>query len=142
MYQPNTFDIDRLKERAKQFKDQLVRHKKGISTSAEFRPLRLQNGLYIQRHAPMLRIAIAYGMLNSKQLRKLGRIAEKFDRGYGHLTTRQNMQLNWIAVDDVPKALDELADVGHSTSECYCDHRHQLFCCPPCPLQPTLTCKI
>ena len=112
MYQPNTFDIARLKERAKQFKNQLIRHKKGISTSAEFRPLRLQNGLYIQRHAPMLRIAIAYGMLNSKQLRKLGRIAEKFDRGYGHLTTRQNMQLNWIAVDDVPKALDELADVG------------------------------
>ena len=112
MYQPNTFDIARLKERAKQFNDQLIRHKKGISTSAEFRPLRLQNGLYIQRHAPMLRIAIAYGMLNSKQLRKLGTVAEKLDRGYGHLTTRQNMQLNWIAVDDVPKALDELADVG------------------------------
>ena len=112
MYQPNTFDLSRLRERASQFENQLKRHKEGVTTPEEFRPLRLQNGLYIQRHAPMLRIAIAYGMLNTRQLKSLAQITTKYDRGYGHLTTRQNMQLNWIKVDDVPKALKELAEVG------------------------------
>ncbi len=112
MYQPTEFDTKLLKERAVQFQGQLERFKDGRSTADEFKPLRLQNGLYIQRHAPMLRIAIAYGMLNSAQLRKLSLISEKYDRGYGHLTTRQNMQLNWIEVEDVPHALKELAEVG------------------------------
>ncbi|OUV02722.1 MAG: sulfite reductase [Betaproteobacteria bacterium TMED82] len=112
MYHQTSFDAERLKERAIQFKDQLKRHSEGKTSAEEFRPLRLQNGLYIQRHAPMLRIAIAYGMLNTKQLRMLSHITKKFDRGYGHLTTRQNMQLNWIKVNDVPKALALLAEVG------------------------------
>ena len=84
MYQPTQIDTKLLKERAIQFKGQLDRFKSGRATEEEFKPLRLQNGLYIQRHAPMLRIAIAYGMLNSSQLRKLGSISEKYDRGYGH----------------------------------------------------------
>ncbi len=112
MYQPTQIDTKLLKERAIQFKGQLDRFKSGRATDDEFKPLRLQNGLYIQRHAPMLRIAIAYGMLNSSQIRKLASVSEKYDRGYGHLTTRQNMQLNWIEIDDVPKALEELAEVG------------------------------
>ena len=112
MYVPTNLDTQLLKERAKQFKGQLVRSKQGLLTEDEFKPLRLQNGLYIQRHAPMLRIAIAYGMLRSDQLRCLARVSRTYDKGYGHLTTRQNMQLNWIAVDDVPAALAELAEVG------------------------------
>jgi sulfite reductase (NADPH) hemoprotein beta-component len=112
VYQPSEFDTKLLKERAVQFEGQLDRFNAGRTTADEFKPLRLQNGLYIQRHAPMLRIAIAYGMLNSTQIRKLGEISKKYDRNYGHLTTRQNMQLNWIEIDDVPKALKELAEVG------------------------------
>jgi sulfite reductase (NADPH) hemoprotein beta-component len=112
VYQPTEFDTKLLKERAVQFEGQLDRFNAGRTTADEFKPLRLQNGLYIQRHAPMLRIAIAYGMLNSTQIRKLGEISKKYDRNYGHLTTRQNMQLNWIEIDDVPKALKELAEVG------------------------------
>ncbi len=77
----------------------------------EFRPLRLQNGLYIQRQAPMLRIAVPYGMLSSRQLRKLGDIAKKYDKAYGHFSTRQNLQLNWPKVEDVPDILAELATV-------------------------------
>ncbi len=112
MYQPNEFDIARLKERATQLAGQISRNKSGALSNEQLKPLRLQNGLYIQRHAPMLRIAIAYGMLNSEQLRALGRAAQKYDRGYGHFTTRQNLQLNWISVDDTPLALAELAEVG------------------------------
>ncbi len=112
MYQPNTFDTARLKERASQLAGQIQRNKQGLLSDDNLKPLRLQNGLYIQRHAPMLRIAIAYGMLNSQQLRALAQVARKYDRGYGHLTTRQNMQLNWISLDDTPKALAELAEVG------------------------------
>jgi len=112
MYQPNTFDTARLKERASQLAGQIQRNKEGLLSDDNLKPLRLQNGLYIQRHAPMLRIAIAYGMLNSQQLRALGEVARKYDRGYGHLTTRQNMQLNWISLDDTPKALADLAEVG------------------------------
>jgi sulfite reductase (NADPH) hemoprotein beta-component len=112
MYQPNDFDIARLKERATQLAGQIGRNKSGALSDDQLKPLRLQNGLYIQRHAPMLRIAIAYGMLNSEQLRTLGRVAQKYDRGYGHFTTRQNLQLNWISVDDTPGALADLAEVG------------------------------
>lgn len=112
MYQPTPFDTARLRERAQQFQGQLDRHQQGLLTDEEFRPLRLQNGLYIQRHAPMLRIAIAYGMLRSHQLRGLAKLTRDYDRGYGHLTTRQNLQLNWIAVEDVPKALADLAEIG------------------------------
>ncbi|MFZ3086738.1 MAG: nitrite/sulfite reductase, partial [Methylotenera sp.] len=83
----------------------------GELTEDEFRPLRLQNGLYIQRHAPMLRIAVPYGMLSSRQLRKLGDIAKKYDRGYGHFSTRQNLQLNWPKLEDTPDILAELATV-------------------------------
>lgn len=112
MYLPSEFDVTRLKERASQLAGQIDRNKQGLLSDEQLRPLRLQNGLYIQRHAPMLRIAIAYGMLNSVRLRGLAAVARKYDRGYGHFTTRQNMQFNWIEVDDVPRALDDLADVG------------------------------
>ena len=112
MYRPSSFDVERLKERATQFAGQLERNKQGLLTDEQLRPLRLQNGLYIQRHAPMLRIAIAYGMLDSTRLRALAAVGRKYDRGYGHFTTRQNMQFNWIEVDDVPLALADLAEVG------------------------------
>ena len=112
MYQPNIFDTARLKERAAQLAGQIQRNQKGELSDDHLKPLRLQNGLYIQRYAPMLRIAIAYGMLNSDQLRALGDVARRYDRGYGHLTTRQNMQLNWISLDDSPRALADLAEVG------------------------------
>ena len=98
-------DIDQkiVDERVAQYTDQLNRFLKNELTEEEFRPLRLQNGLYIQRHAPMLRIAIPYGLLSSKQLRKLADIADKYDRGYGHFSTRQNLQLNWPKLEDTPK---------------------------------------
>jgi len=106
-------DIDQkiVDERVAQYTDQLDRFLKNELTDEEFRPLRLQNGLYIQRHAPMLRIAIPYGLLSSKQLRKLADITDKYDRGYGHFSTRQNLQLNWPKLEDTPKILAELASV-------------------------------
>ncbi|MDP1767059.1 MAG: nitrite/sulfite reductase, partial [Methylotenera sp.] len=94
-----------------QYRDQTRRYLAGELSEDEFRPLRLQNGLYIQRQAPMLRIAVPYGMLSSKQLRKLGDIASKYDKGYGHFSTRQNLQLNWPKLEDVPDILAELATV-------------------------------
>lgn len=112
MYQPLETDIQLLRERAAQLAGQIVRNRDGVLSNDELRPLRLQNGLYIQRHAPMLRIAIAYGMLNSRQLRMLADVARRYDRGYGHFTTRQNLQLNWISVEDTPRALADLAEVG------------------------------
>lgn len=112
MYLPSEFDVTRLKERAGQFAGQIERNKQGLLSDDQLRPLRLQNGLYIQRHAPMLRIAISYGMLSSERLRALAAVGRKYDRGYGHFTTRQNMQFNWIEVDDVPRALADLAEVG------------------------------
>lgn len=112
MYQPLETDIQLLRERAAQLAGQISRNRGGLLSDDELRPLRLQNGLYIQRHAPMLRIAIAYGMLNSRQLRGLAEVARRYDRGYGHLTTRQNLQLNWISVEDTPRALADLAEVG------------------------------
>lgn len=112
MYQPLEKDIQLLRERAVQLAGQVSRNQDGRLSDEELRPLRLQNGLYIQRHAPMLRIAIAYGMLQSRQLKCLAEVARRYDRGYGHLTTRQNLQLNWISVENTPRALADLAEVG------------------------------
>ncbi len=111
MYQYDPFDKQIVRERVAQFADQTRRFLTGELTEEEFRPLRLQNGLYIQRQAPMLRVAVPYGVLSSRQLRALGDIARDFDRGYGHFTTRQNIQFNWPKLEDVPTILQRLADV-------------------------------
>jgi len=111
MYKYDEIDQTLVDERVAQYRDQTRRYIAGELSEDEFRPLRLQNGLYIQRHAPMLRIAVPYGMLSSKQLRKLGDIAAKYDKGYGHFSTRQNLQLNWPKLKDVPEILAELATV-------------------------------
>lgn len=111
MYKYDELDQAIVNERVTQFRDQTRRYLAGELSEEEFRPLRLQNGLYIQRHAPMLRIAVPYGTLASRQLRKLGEIAQRYDRGYGHFSTRQNMQLNWPKLEDVPDILAELAIV-------------------------------
>jgi len=111
MYQYDEYDHQMLADRIAQFRDQTARFLSGELAPAEFLPLRLQNGLYVQRLAPMLRIAIPYGMLSSKQLRKLAYIADHFDKGYGHFTTRQNIQFNWPAIADVPDILAHLAEV-------------------------------
>ena len=111
MYRYDPFDQRLVDERVAQFRDQTRRFLIGELSEDEFRPLRLQNGLYIQRHAPMFRISIPYGMLSSKQLRMLARIARVYDRGYGHFSTRQNLQLNWPRLEDVPDMLADLASV-------------------------------
>ncbi|MEO5772442.1 MAG: nitrite/sulfite reductase [Burkholderiaceae bacterium] len=111
MYAYTDFDRRFVRTRAAQFRSQLERHLGGTLGEEEFRPLRLQNGWYVQRHAPMLRIAVPYGELSSAQLRQLGRIAREFDRGYGHLTTRQNLQFNWIPLERAADVMDLLADV-------------------------------
>ena len=111
MYRYDQHDRKVLAERVAQFRDQTRRFLAGELTEDEFRPLRLQNGLYIQRHAPMYRISVPYGVLSSRQLRKLAAIARRYDRGYGHFTTRHNLQLNWPRLEDVPDILEELASV-------------------------------
>jgi sulfite reductase (NADPH) hemoprotein beta-component len=111
MYRYDELDQALVDQRVAEFRDQVRRHLAGELSEDEFRPLRLRNGLYIQRHAPMLRIAIPYGLLSSGQLRTLAAIARRYDRGYGHFTTRQNLQLNWPALADVPDILAELARV-------------------------------
>jgi sulfite reductase (NADPH) hemoprotein beta-component len=111
MYRYDELDQAFVDERVAEFRDQTRRHLAGELSEDEFRPLRLRNGLYLQRHAPMLRIAIPYGVLRSVQLRKLADIARRYDRGYGHFTTRQNLQLNWPALAAVPDILAELATV-------------------------------
>ena len=111
MYKYDKIDQQIVNERVAQYRDQTRRYLAGELSDDEFRPLRLQNGLYIQRHAPMLRIAVPYGMLSSKQMRKLADITKKYDRGYGHFSTRQNLQLNWPKLEDVPEILAELATV-------------------------------
>ncbi|RBI69197.1 nitrite/sulfite reductase [Vreelandella sulfidaeris] len=111
MYRYDIHDQTLVDERVAQFRDQMERYRAGRLGEEEFRPLRLQNGLYIQRHAPMLRIAIPYGMLAGNQLRALAEITRRYDRGYGHFTTRQNLQLNWPALEDVPDILADLAKV-------------------------------
>src|SRR5690554_283035 len=111
MYKYDEIDQRILNERVQQFRGQMDRYLAGELTEEEFLPLRLQNGLYIQRFAPMFRIAIPYGMINSTQLRKLAEISRKFDRGYVHFTTRQNVQFNWHKLEQVPDSLAELASV-------------------------------
>lgn len=111
MYKYDPIDQQIVNERVAQYRDQTRRYIAGELSDEEYRPLRLQNGLYIQRHAPMLRIAIPYGLLSSKQLRKLADITKKYDRGYGHFSTRQNLQLNWPKLEDTPDILAELATV-------------------------------
>src|SRR5258705_2844447 len=111
MYRYDAIDHALVAERVAQYRDQLARHLAGELTEDEFRPLRLRNGLYIQRHAPMLRVAIPYGLLSSRQLRKLAHIARTYDRSYGHFSTRQNLQYNWPRLEQVPEILAELAEV-------------------------------
>jgi sulfite reductase (NADPH) hemoprotein beta-component len=111
MYKYDEIDQQLVNERVSQYRDQTRRYLAGELSEEEFRPLRLQNGLYIQRHAPMLRIAVPYGMLSSKQLHKLADIAERYDRSYGHFSTRQNLQLNWPKLEAIPDILAELATV-------------------------------
>ena len=112
MYRYTDFDRQFVHARAAQFRDQLERHLRGELPDEDFRPLRLQNGWYVQRHAPMLRVAVPYGELNSTQLRALARIAREFDRGYGHFTTRQNLQYNWIPLPKSADVMDALAAVN------------------------------
>ncbi len=122
MYRPTAFDQHFIRQRARQYRDQLERHLAGELPEEEFRPLRLQNGWYVQRHAPMLRVAVPYGELSSVQLRTLADIADDFDRvdfgpfagqgGFGHFTTRQNLQFNWIPLDRSADVMDRLAEVG------------------------------
>ncbi len=111
MYTYDEIDQRFVDERVVQFRDQTERFIAGTLAEDDFRPLRLQNGLYIQRHAPMLRVAIPYGLLSSRQLRILARLARRWDRGSGHFSTRQNIQYNWPRLEDVPEMLAELATV-------------------------------
>jgi len=111
MYRYDEFDQQLVNERVAQFRGQVGRRLSGELTEDEFKPLRLMNGVYLQLHAYMLRIAVPYGTLSSKQLRMLAHIGRKYDRGYGHFTTRQNLQFNWPALKDVPAILDDLASV-------------------------------
>ena len=111
MYQYTDFDRRFVQQRAAQYRDQLERNLAGRLGDDEFRPLRLQNGWYVQRHAPMLRVAVPYGEIHARQLRQLARIAREYDRGYGHFTTRQNLQFNWIPLVQSADVMDLLAQV-------------------------------
>jgi sulfite reductase (NADPH) hemoprotein beta-component len=111
MYRYDKYDFQIVKERVAQYRDQVRRRLSDELTEDEFRPLRLQNGLYMQRHAYMLRIAVPYGLLSSTQMRMLGHIAREHDKGYGHFTTRQNIQFNWIKLEETPDILGKLASV-------------------------------
>ncbi|HPI47295.1 MAG TPA: nitrite/sulfite reductase [Hyphomonadaceae bacterium] len=111
MYRYDEFDETLVRERAKQFRGQVERRLKGELKEENFKPLRLQNGVYLQLHAYMFRIAIPYGQLSSRKMRQLAMIADKYDKGYGHFTTRQNIQFNWIKLAEIPDALEDLADV-------------------------------
>jgi len=104
-------DLDRtlVTERAAEFRDQVARRLSGELTEDEFKPLRLMNGIYLQLHAYMLRIALPYGSVSSDQMRTLAHVARRYDRGYGHFTTRQNIQFNWIKLAELPDAMDDLA---------------------------------
>ncbi|MBN7117891.1 nitrite/sulfite reductase [Ectopseudomonas oleovorans] len=110
MYQYDDYDRALVRERVAQFRDQVQRRLADELSEEEFLPLRLQNGLYLQKHAYMLRVAIPYGTLSAKQMRALAHIAREYDRGYGHFTTRQNIQFNWVELERVPDILDWLAD--------------------------------
>ena len=111
MYAYDDFDAGFVRARVAEFRKQVERRIDGALTEDEFKPLRLKNGLYLQLHAYMLRVAIPYGTLNARQMRQLAMIAERWDKGYGHFTTRQNIQFNWPRLKDVPDILDALADV-------------------------------
>ncbi|MFT4519488.1 MAG: sulfite reductase (NADPH) hemoprotein beta-component, partial [Halioglobus sp.] len=111
MYVYDQHDQTIIEERVAQYRDQTDRFLAGQLTEGEFLPLRLQNGLYVQRLAPMLRIAVPYGLMNSNQLRKLADISQRYDKGYVHISTRQNIQLNWPQLPEVPDILAELATV-------------------------------
>ncbi|EFO28502.1 nitrite/sulfite reductase hemoprotein beta subunit [Roseibium sp. TrichSKD4] len=111
MYRYDEFDHGFVSQRTEQFKDQVRRRMAGELSEDEFKPLRLMNGLYLQLHAYMLRVAIPYGTLNGRQMRKLAHIARTYDKGYGHFTTRQNIQFNWPKLEDTPAILEELAEV-------------------------------
>src|SRR5260221_12747857 len=111
MYAYDELDRTLVRERVEEFRDQVKRRLVGDITEDEFKSLRLMNGVYLQLHAYMLRIAVPYGTLSSKQLRVLATIGRRWDRNYGHFTTRQNLQFNWIALKDVPDVLQALADV-------------------------------
>ena len=112
MYAYDELDRTLINERVSEFRDQVKRRLSGELTEDEFKMLRLQNGVYLQLHAYMFRVAIPYGTLSSKQLRRLAHVARRYDRGYGHFTTRQNIQFNWIKLAELPDALADLAEVG------------------------------
>ena len=122
MYAYDELDRTLINERVAEFRDQVKRRLSGELTEDEFKTLRLKNGVYLQLHAYMLRVAIPYGTLSSKQLRALAHVARRYDRGYGHFTTRQNIQYNWIKLSDLPDALADLAEVG---MHAHADHRQQ-----------------
>ncbi len=112
MYVYDAFDRTLVNERVEEFRDQVSRRLSGELTEEEFKPLRLMNGVYLQLHAYMLRTAIPYGTLSTEQLRMLAHVARRYDRGYGHFTTRQNIQYNWIKLEELPEAMTDLASVG------------------------------
>ncbi|MCC2097905.1 MAG: nitrite/sulfite reductase, partial [Hyphomicrobiales bacterium] len=111
MYRYDEFDIAFVQDRVAQFRDQVERRLKGELTEEQFKPHRLMNGVYLQLHSYMLRVAIPYGTVSAEQMRMLAHVARKYDRGYGHFTTRQNIQFNWPALKDCPDILDDLARV-------------------------------
>jgi sulfite reductase (NADPH) hemoprotein beta-component len=111
MYRYDEIDERIVSERIDQFRDQTTRFLSGKLSEDDFKPLRLQNGLYVQKHAPMLRVAIPYGLVNSSQMRMFAHIAKVYDRGYGHFSTRQNIQFNWPRLAQVPDILADLARV-------------------------------
>ncbi|HVJ01411.1 MAG TPA: nitrite/sulfite reductase, partial [Sphingomonas sp.] len=111
MYRYDQYDQAIVDARVEEFRDQTARRIAGAMNDDQFKPLRLKNGLYLQLHAYMLRVAIPYGTLDSRQMRKLAHIARTYDRGYGHFTTRQNIQYNWIKLEEAPDILAELATV-------------------------------
>ena len=112
MYIYDELDQTLLDERVAEFRDQIKRRLSGELTEEEFRPLRLMNGTYLQLHAYMLRISIPYGTLSSAQMRMLAQVARRYDRGYGHFTTRQNIQFHWIKLEELSNAMADLASVG------------------------------
>src|SRR5947209_4929556 len=112
MYIYDDFDRTLVDERVREFRDQVTRRLSGELTEEEFKPLRLMNGVYLQLHAYMLRISIPYGTLSSRQMRMLAQVARRYDRNYGHFTTRQNIQFNWIKLKDLPDAMADLASAG------------------------------
>ena len=118
MYQYDRYDQHIIQERIAQFRGQTDRYLSGELKEEEFLPLRLQNGLYVQRLAPMLRVNVPYGMLNSSQLRRLAHIARHYDKGYCHVSTRQNIQFNWPDLAEVPDILAELAEVEMHATIC------------------------